>query len=537
MKIHILSLWLTYADDPAAQYVESRPIAESPAEPSHLKRCLKQYKRCLNHEGCKAAIKRNKNDTVPTRLLDVRSKSRVCLFTVPAGEAPLYAALSYCWGKSEQQMKATTTTKNIQNQHLGIDISHLPQSIRDGIQITRLLKLPYIWVDALCIVQDDPKDFASEIPKMTNMYRGATITIAAASAKDSTEGFLGTRNLGKAYGRLFRLPYYNKRDGNVAKGSVLLCEQRMADNYQEEIDERAWTMQEDILSPRLLRFGSKQTTWRCPKYDRAIRIDGGRRPVFENQDRSFAVDAPYQVSDIQSRISAYPQFGFSSVMESWLQTVSRYTNRKLTNTNDRLPACAALAETLAAILGLEASQYLAGLWQDDIQAQLLWYRPEGSKSERSSGPSWSWASVSGPVEFPMRKLLEEGLVVKAEAKYISSGMDYESNEYRYAGVRSGRLELEGRLRRAYWDSESIRQSIDYGNALPFKILWDVSESDYPQNVWCFEIIGSNPWLGLVLVTEDQTYFQRVGCYEGIVESSMLLLSYFNEVEPRTITIY
>jgi hypothetical protein len=529
---------LTSADNYAAQYIKSRPLAQSPAEPAHLRRCLKRYKRCLNHKRCKIALERNRNDTLPTRLLDVRSNSHLRLRTVPRGKYPLYAALSYCWGKSKQQEEASTRKENVDDRHRGIEISQLPNSIRDAVEVTRLLKIHYLWVDALCIVQDDDVDRGSEISKMGSIYRGSTLTIAAASAKESTESFLANRDLEKAYGNVFQLPYCNRRAGDVAKGVVLLSEQPVADTYQENIDERAWTMQEDILSPRLIRFGSKQTTWRCPTYHTAIKIDGGGHPMLENVDFAFSVNDPYRVIEVQSNISAHGPLGIPILKASWLHTVSRYTQRTLTHKSDKLPACAALAEIFADILSLEPSHYLAGLWQNDIYAQLLWYRPEVITSGRSSGPSWSWVSIDGPVEFFQRELLECDFVVKAEAKYVTSSMDYEFDSYWYSKVRSGRLELNGRLQQAHWDSVSLRRSINDFDVLPLKIYWDVSESIYPQTLWCFEIIGSHFSLGLVLLAKDQLCFERVGLFECTKKERVLLLkSYFSEVEPQTIAIY
>jgi hypothetical protein len=198
-------------------------------------------------------------------------------------------------------------------------------------------------------------DCASEMSKMGSIYQGATVTISAASAKDSTEGFLGNRDLMKAYGNLFEFPYHNKRAGDVEKGLVLLSEQPVADTYEENINERAWTMQEDILSLRLLRFGSKQTTWRCVTYWQAKGIDGGGRPTLADTDRAFAVDNPYRKTEVQSGMSAFGPLGGSCVKADWLRTVSKYTRRILTNPSNRLPACAALAENFADLMGLDTS--------------------------------------------------------------------------------------------------------------------------------------------------------------------------------------
>ncbi|EUC46674.1 hypothetical protein COCMIDRAFT_92096 [Bipolaris oryzae ATCC 44560] len=525
-------------DYAAARYIKSRPLEPSPARSVRLGWCLELYEDCLNHETCKTAMERNKSYTAPTRLLDVRQNSELRLCTVPQGEHPPYAALSYCWGTSQQQKDARTTRENVDDRQGRIDISQLPQSIRDAVKVTRRLELSYLWVDAFCIVQNDPKDVELEMSKMAGIYRGATITISAASANDSTEGFLKDRDLKKAYGNLFQLPYHNKRADGMVEGLVLLSEHPVADTRQENIDQRAWTLQEDMLSLRLLRFGSKQTTWRCLTYPQTKKIDGGGCPTLENKDYAFSVNDPYQNTEVQLNISSFGPLGGPCVKADWLETVSEYTRRKLTEPSDRLPACAALAENFADIMNFDSSHYLAGLWKDDIYAQLLWHRLEERKVGSTFSPSWSWSSINGPVQFFERKLLEYDFEVNAAAKYIGSYRDCMSGSHDYSKVGSGRLELNGRLQEAHWDSRSLRRSSTDANVLPSRIYWDVSDAISPQTVWCFEIIGSYISLGLVLLREKQTRFKRVGYFEcDGGDNSLTMKSFFDETKPQTIALY
>jgi hypothetical protein len=236
----MLCSWLTGSDDHAAQYIKSRPLARSPAEDS-LDQCLKHYKSCLKHKKCKTAMKRDKHDTVPTRLLDIRPNLQARLCTVPQGKDTLYAALSYRWGSTQQQKDGRTMRANLQDRYGRIDISQLPQSIKDAVKVTQTLKLSYLWVDALCIIQDDPMDCASEMSKMASIYRGATVTISAASTKDNTEGFLGDRDLMKAYGDVFEFPYYSKRAGcERSVGTVFQLPNPVAIYSQDEGKERRW---------------------------------------------------------------------------------------------------------------------------------------------------------------------------------------------------------------------------------------------------------------------------------------------------------
>lgn len=71
-----------------------------------------------------------------------------------------------------------------------LPIEALSKSIRDAIVITCDLGFRYLWVGALCIVQDDVDDKISEINNMGLVYRKATLTIAVAYSDSASEGFL-----------------------------------------------------------------------------------------------------------------------------------------------------------------------------------------------------------------------------------------------------------------------------------------------------------------------------------------------------------
>lgn len=499
-----------------------------------MKTYRKLLKNCQNtHEKCKEAMKEVQHCVAPRRLLCTQPNSTERLYTVPQGESPRYVALSYCWGDTQQMEKAKTKRVNVQDRHRRIELSQLPQTIRDAVEVTQSLGLDYLWVDALCIIQDDPEDVASEIAKMSSVYRGSTVTISAASAKDCTEGFLGDRDLAKVYGSLFELPYCHESGDDVARGTILLSENPICDTHQEPIDERAWTMQEHLLSLRLIRFGSKQTTWKCPTL--YVNTDGGGSPHPTNKDTDFSVNEPHRVTEVQSRMEQFGGLGKSVVLGDWLANISAYTNRKLSQPGDKLPACAALAENFANILGWRASNYLAGLWENEIQAQLLWSRREDTKAEKLSRPTWSWASLDGPVTFFELGSLEYDGVVKARARLEQSEIIHKVKDHNYSDVISGRLWLSGRLQQTHWDGFSLTRSVNSPRALPLEIRWDSSSSIGPRTVWCFEIIGSHISIGLMLGMKNETEFERVGYFECELPASGGYL--FDGVEPRTIILH
>jgi hypothetical protein len=486
----------------------------------------------------------------PKRLLDVHHHSPERLCTFPEGNHPQYVALSYCWGAAQPE-QVKTTRANVRNRHGVIDQSVFPQTLQDAIEVCRSLDIYYIWIDALCIVQDDDEDKALEIAKMGSIYRGAALTIAAASAASSTDGFLQDRTFEEAYGNLFRIPYRYRQDANVINGFIFLSELPIKDEYQEPLDKRGWTMQEDMLSLRLLRFGSKQTTWRCPTYPGGINIDGGSCPVRENEDTDFAIDDPSRNAEVRSRMTEDGALGPSRMFETWYNNVQKYTLRTLTRGSDRLSACAALAENFRDIMGLETSDYLAGLWKTHLPAQLLWYRlevsdlparllgyqPELRNLARCSGPTWSWASLDQPIEFFHRLKWEPELKRISKAHYVDSQIDHRFKQCQYAEVESGRLDLRGRLEEAHWSKSSLRGHVTPFEILPVTIVWDLVDSVPPETVWCFEIVGSDITSGLLLVEKGQTAFERVGYFEATGKEHKLIQNWFNKAELKKISIF
>ena len=139
-----------------------------------------------------------------------------------------------------------------------ISLEALPRTLSDAMRVTYELHIPYLWVDALCILQDAEEDKAEQIAVMDNIYRFAQVTICAASAGASNDGFLQQRT--------FKGDFMPNRDYSVLRyptpqgshGDIILREQRLYYPQTEPLYQRAWAFQERILSPRKLIYGSWQ---------------------------------------------------------------------------------------------------------------------------------------------------------------------------------------------------------------------------------------------------------------------------------------
>ncbi|KAF6233881.1 hypothetical protein HO173_008093 [Letharia columbiana] len=139
---------------------------------------------------------RHKSDTrLPTRVIDVgpADNSQHPRLIVTSKESGEYVALSHCWGSLiafDSRQHARTLKINPQR-HVRWDTSeHVAPELSGGVLIVRKLQLRFLWIDALCIIQDDPADWAREAARMNDVYGLAYLTIAATSAISSTDGFL-----------------------------------------------------------------------------------------------------------------------------------------------------------------------------------------------------------------------------------------------------------------------------------------------------------------------------------------------------------
>lgn len=345
-------------------------------------------KDCLeNHSECP----RSADTLLPTRVLDVGvdgdgSSEDVRLHVSSTGECGRYIALSYCWGTCTQ----TRTVKDNLSDHIqSITVANLPQTIQDAVRVTRELKIRYLWVDALCIVQDSlDDDWPREAGRMPEIYKNAVVTISAAAATDSSQGFLQHRqSVLMSQMQACRLPVYKfgsengegeEEDATDAEniGEVFVTQDselgyNIKDFDEENINTRAWTLQEMWLSPRLISFGSGLPQWICLKHERTYGIDEitpryswdkehqVRRQIFTEADDNAIV-----VRNEQNQPDS------TDYLRQWTSLSINYSRRNLTVKTDKMAAIAGIAKEFGKLLN---DEYVAGLWKSSLPESLLWY--------------------------------------------------------------------------------------------------------------------------------------------------------------------
>jgi len=237
----------------------NEPMAEFPPLPSHAASseifniARRSLSECIQNHTCAS----NDKPPLPTRVLDLVGPNpgfiRLCV--PPTGTKARYAALSYCWGKAKTFTTTSSTLPRILN---GFPLSDLPRTLRDAVQVTRELGLQYLWIDALCILQGEDEasrnDWKKEAAKMESVYGSAHFTIVAAAARHSDEGIFYPRTC-KLIGR---------DSISKSKGAVVVMLPNKINEFREDsINSRAWTLQESLLSPRLLIYRLGEMIWQC----------------------------------------------------------------------------------------------------------------------------------------------------------------------------------------------------------------------------------------------------------------------------------
>jgi Heterokaryon incompatibility protein (HET) len=159
--------------------------------------CTKNYQmigqaitNCISeHPRCQPASFEASGAPMRLLVLDGTDSFKLCK---PMGQQLKYAALSHCWGVEPLLRLTKSTVRNAQGE-IEFQRYELPKSFQDAERVSRGLGIHYLWIDSLCIVQDDELDWEREAAKMGSIYEGAYITIAATSTIGSTNGFLDGR--------------------------------------------------------------------------------------------------------------------------------------------------------------------------------------------------------------------------------------------------------------------------------------------------------------------------------------------------------
>jgi len=391
-----------------------------------LKECLESHIECQSEQ---------ETGRYPSRLLRLDSDRKVRLVETKVNppSAP-YAALSHCWGT---EPTVRTLQENIDRFKDDVPFDILSRTFQDAIHTTLELGLNYLWIDSLCILQDDRSDWAIHAGKMDNIFANAHFTIAAVSSSNGTVPFLGPSAPNQ------RCEYQSIDIHNPLNPSQMLRARKYSPWLRPlvlygPLENRAWTWQENHLSVRIIHMHSIEARWSCQQAQGCECI-GALEARSAKSHRS--VDSIHW-------------------NQQWQEIVNIYSRRLLTYSTDRLPALAGAASRFSSVARTE---YLAGLWRSQFPQTLAWNvrEPSDTPNEKiplwyslnNNVPSWSWGSVRNEVMWTegvprgpsMLQEQHEEVSIRAETELVQTDCR-PSSENPFGEVQKGSwIELRGRV--------------------------------------------------------------------------------------------
>lgn len=353
--------------DPAAATITTQPpIHKHESETDQICALVRNrlYYCTTTHPECGQSNTSGTEAKLPTRVLYVKNATsyRNSIKLVQTyGATGAYCALSHCWGPPDRQ-PIRTLAENIQDHYSGIPLTALPRTFQEAVILTQRLGIDYLWIDSLCIQQDDNDDWGREAASMGQLYQQATLVIAASGSEDPTGGLFICERSPKIS---LKLPYpgNGNQDGGAFNMAFRSPSMRPLDADQNSpLQERAWALQESYLSRRIVLFRESGIDWRC-------------------------------LSCQLDEYGCYKDLGLYEHSD-WFMLLGIYSRRKLTWPSDRLPALQGIVSEEGRGKG---DTFLSeGVWEKEIPEHLLWYAESDLAHGDSALPSWSWAATEGP---------------------------------------------------------------------------------------------------------------------------------------------
>lgn len=318
------------------------------------------------------------------RLIDV---VRNCVVRV--SEPNDYATLSYVWGAStEVQLEARKCTIAILEQEGSLLSADVPTTIYDAIVATKMLGLRYLWVDRICIVQDDENNKLHQISAMDSIYATSHVTLVAVLGRDAMSGLPGVRVDRRKVkysvhwnGLTVAFPYWPDAGGlGATSRRTSLCKLKYWRWYMFDLDSkwynRGWTYQEAVVSERLLFFTEEGAF---------LEVKGNPVLLAEGDTR---------VSQRQHERHSSPNY-YAAVWE--------ILYRKLTYSTDVLLAFQGVLNWVIRNDCYIDKNHRFGIPFEEFDTAIQW-QPGDASHKRSPAspqrfPSWSWASMESVVDY------------------------------------------------------------------------------------------------------------------------------------------
>jgi hypothetical protein len=355
------------------------------------------------HKDCQVVSR----EALPTRLIDVGTTHGALLRLVETREENFtgitrveYVALSHPWGDTRFYTPFSTLRKDPSAGHelekfkQAIPYDELPATFKDAVDCTRELRVRYLWIDSICIIQGPDGDFAEEATKMEGVFSGAYCVLAASRAKSQQDGFLGPRSKTDfvTFQRGNEEPFYVSRSIDSFSKHVL----------EGSLNRRGWVLQERALARRTVYFTENQAYFECGNGVRCETLT----KMFNNM-AAFLGDPKFPDKAMREHSRA--------LRVSWFQDLyKQYSRLDFSEYSDRPFAIAGLEKRLQRAFNTTGGY---GIFDDGdkphgglFHRSLLWQRGEEADdkdlvpinfpAERNIRvPSWSWMAYVGGIDY------------------------------------------------------------------------------------------------------------------------------------------
>ncbi|KAJ4984167.1 heterokaryon incompatibility protein [Stagonosporopsis vannaccii] len=412
---------------------EHQPLSFNTVSGSALDFLASSLRTCqTSHAQCQFA-KSISTEYTPTRLLDVGNPDNDLIHLQEGGEIDQdssYVALSHCWGTTQVMVLSTETEPMLRR---GVNIRALPKTFRDAVYVCRRFGLRYLWIDSLCIRQDNKEDWATESRRMWDVYGQAAFTIAATGAENSHVGLFFDRGRPRMPPVLAEInwPEPDDREANFTPppGTYFIGDftGEYEDIQQSPLNVRAWVLQERYLSPRIMHFARGMLYWECHElFASELYPDGYAIPnpltqffdfrLLKSKNFTTRILATCKILATRKNLrskdglaASLKSISLISIYRDWLKLRAMYTHCERTREEDMLVALAGIAEEVTNMLSVHLPAvrkysrpetdniFIAGMWKPLLLTELCWsvaIRPTGvaDKPEKWRAPTWSWAT-------------------------------------------------------------------------------------------------------------------------------------------------
>ncbi|KAF2816918.1 HET-domain-containing protein [Mytilinidion resinicola] len=549
-EVHLHYLYKTSPPDWIILYPYRKPSAArrtgfKPVLSEWLNDCDK------NHSACKRG-----NKTLPTRVVNVGEKSAEGydpFLHISSGEVGQYAALSHCWGKTTF---LKTTKSNVTQHQSRIPFTALPINFQHAVIVCRAIGIQYIWIDSLCIIQDDGPDWEIEASRMASIYQNASVVLFASNAADS-QGGLWSKKWDKdaAHADGIEEFEYINHDGTrsqiIARKSpshdTLIPGPYLEYEAPSPLSTRAWAFQEQLLPERSIFFTGKELLWKCQSGQKCECMqEDYEYDTINDLDKDFWERAHSE--------DAIERFG------GWRSLLAIYSRKEITYDSDRLPAISGLAKYMQS---RGAGTYLAGVWKEDLLESLIWLPrpvwPDVSEDNMVStyrkrtstyrAPTWSWISlethqdgqakpkcpgIQDWVENHWRLDVQHAKLIEATCEPI--GVDPTG------AIKSAYITLKTRCVESLVTWENRRAPIVCGTVKIHGVYWDIDlDVGRKLKILCALIGEGDGFAYLAIVLQPSKTakgaFERVGLVQtvkGLAEQAEVDL--FDDVPEITVKI-